>query len=253
VGGQKKHEGHFGEFEKYDRVVDHYGEIPTHGFKDKKNNTIINQTIEFKTIIIITRHIYHFPDGTDVANISCLPNVTNYGENIKALVVYFTQVQLIPVERMSELLRELSEGKINISQGTIINFIRNFSNLLNPTLATIKEKLKASKILHFDETSVSICGKNNAVQGYTNGVELYLPLGVKKCNANILEFLNECKGLVVVDYCKYYQNTSLGIVQCNAHICRYLKRMHQEFKISEAKELRDYLLWLLSEKNRGVV
>ncbi len=86
-----------------------------------------------------------------------IENVVQYGDNVKALVVYFNQYQLLPYERTTEILSDIFSHKV--SAATLYNANANCYNQLEETENVIKQEIINSEVAHFDETDVYNNGK----------------------------------------------------------------------------------------------
>lgn len=80
-----------------------------------------------------------------------------YGENIQALMAYLINYQLLPLERATEIISDII-GQ-NVSEGTLVNVNRRLHKKLEEVETSIKEQLKASRVVHFDETGMRCSGK----------------------------------------------------------------------------------------------
>jgi hypothetical protein len=60
----------------------------------------------------------------------------------------------ISYERISELFSEVFE--INLSQGTLVNFINEYAERVEPVVEKIQETLKNAEVLHCDESGMRI-------------------------------------------------------------------------------------------------
>ena len=87
-----------------------------------------------------------FPEGVNAP--------AQYGPNVQALAVYFSQFHLLPMERTCEALEDICGA--GISEGTLLNWIQEAKKRLEPTMERIKELLCIAKLLHGDETGIHI-------------------------------------------------------------------------------------------------
>ena len=252
VGGQVGHEGHFGKLcLNPDKIVTHLNEQPPrNGFVDLPNNKIITQVkeIQFKTEII--QHEYTFDDGTNVCKFATLPNAHTYGNSVKSLIIWMTNRGFVAVNRITDFMKELSNGEIEITNGYTTNLMLDYAKKLETINQQLQKDVKNTNILHFDETCVKLNGKLVTIQGYANDNTTYLTPTIKKCDTKIQTFLEDYQNWLVVDYCKSYQKLEkhCKIVGCNAHIDRYLRRMIIDYKIPEAKQMQDLLKQLQHKK-----
>ena len=80
-----------------------------------------------------------------------------YGDNIKSLISYGNTYQMIPYERISEMVEDFTSHKI--SKGTIFSMLQNCYNKLEDYENDIKKLLLNENVIHCDETGVSVAGK----------------------------------------------------------------------------------------------
>lgn len=89
-----------------------------------------------------------FPTGIEAA--------AQYGPVVRALAVYLSQFQLLPLERISEVFADLHLG--TVSEGSLVNWIREAAERLTPTQQALERLLVQSRVAHVDETGGRIKG-----------------------------------------------------------------------------------------------
>jgi transposase len=89
-----------------------------------------------------------FPTGVEAA--------AQYGPNVQALAVYLSQFHLLPLERITEVFADLNLG--SLSEGRVVNWVREAAERLKPTGDTIERWLLQSQAAHVDETGGRIQG-----------------------------------------------------------------------------------------------
>jgi transposase len=80
-----------------------------------------------------------------------------YGNQVRATLVYFSSFQLVPQNRLTEAMRDLFN--VHLSQGTLNNIIAKAHRFLKKTETAIKAGIRASPIMHLDETGMYVAGK----------------------------------------------------------------------------------------------
>jgi transposase len=80
-----------------------------------------------------------------------------YGPNLRALAIYLHQYQLVPLSRTCELLGDLCDCQL--SEGTLIAWVQQAAQTLEPTVERIADWISASRLQHGDETGVRVGGK----------------------------------------------------------------------------------------------
>lgn len=89
-----------------------------------------------------------FPRGVDAT--------AQYGPNVQALAVYLSQFQLLPMARITEFFADWKLG--SLSEGSLVNWVREAAVRLEPTQKTLEELLLKSRLAHVDETGGRIEG-----------------------------------------------------------------------------------------------
>ena len=99
--------------------------------------------------------------GRSVMNRSPLKDSINYGNKLKSFINMLSVEGCISINRIRQMLSELSGGVLNLSEGTVCKWNKDLSKLLAPSIQTIKEKLLCSPVLHKDETGIWVDRKLN--------------------------------------------------------------------------------------------
>jgi len=176
-----------------------------------------------------------FPKGVD-ANLQ-------YGNNVKAHIVYLSQYQLLPFERIREYLTD--QIKLPISTGSIANFNQEAYEKLKGFDSKSKEELIQSKVVHADETGININGKKYWLHDNSNPNWTYLYPHQKRGKEAMDEMgvLPEYRGVLVHDHWKpYYRYPDIIHALCNAHHLRELEGVWEQDKKKWAKDMQELLL-----------
>jgi len=166
-----------------------------------------------------------------------------YGQRVKAMVIYLKGYQLLSLERTTELFEDLFG--FSLSEGTLNNIIKKASYKLNDTLEQIKDQIKRSKIAHFDETGISVMKKRSWLHTASTEKLTYYEVHDKRGSEAMddIGILPEFRGRSIHDFWKaywIYEKCKHGL--CNAHHLRELIFLHEEQEQSWAKNMIDCLL-----------
>jgi len=166
-------------------------------------------------------------------------NPVQYGNDIKSLVVYLGEYGDVTINKVSEMISNLTNGEVTLSHGTVQNFYSKFASLSEPILEDIKLQLILSGVLNTDETGCRVDGKLNWTQIFTNPLFALYGVGEKRGDfCAELEILKFFTGVLVHDHLvSYYNHTHMTHAECNAHILRYLKMVTEIFQHKWAGEL----------------
>jgi transposase len=170
-------------------------------------------------------------------------NPVNYGDVTKALIPLLNTRMNLPVNKISELISILTDSKIQISDGTVINIIDVLAKKSAPTVERIKEYLIECGLLLVDETGCRTNGKLNWFQIFTN--DRFTLFSHNKKRGSLLfedeDLLAFFTGIILHDHFKaYYRYNHLTHAECNDHIDRQLKAVNEILKHEWALELRTF-------------
>jgi transposase len=169
-----------------------------------------------------------------------------YGERVKAVVGYLYNQQLIPEERLRELLKEVLAVKI--SEKTIENINKELGEKATAIVEDLKEKLLKEAVKNVDETGLRIKGKNNWLHVVCNEKSTWYRVSEKRKD---IEPLLGVKGIVIHDHWKpYYQLAEVEHGLCNAHHLRELKALQEIEQESWAGAMSKLLLLANKYKHR---
>ncbi len=165
-----------------------------------------------------------------------------FGRRLQAVAVYLKEYQLLPYERGAEVFADLFDCPV--SPGTLASMVRGFTDRLDKPLAAIKKILIASKVIHCDESGMSIMGKRHWVHvAATPKVTLYMAHPKRGfAAATDMGILGKFHGRMVHDFWKPYYLWTCAHALCNAHHLRELIFVLEIFGQVWAQHMIDFLL-----------
>jgi transposase len=166
-----------------------------------------------------------------------------YGPRLLSLVVYLSQYQLLPMERVGETLADVF-GCASFSEGTLDSALDECHEALAEVEGKIKEGLQQAEVAHFDETGLEVGGKLNWLHvactetlthyGWARGRG---PLGADRHG-----ILPHFKGIGVHDGLESYFGYSFEHALCNIHHLRELVEVEEHYKQPWASPLKALFL-----------
>jgi len=188
-------------------------------------------------------HIARFPESV-VAPVQ-------YGNQVRAIMVYFSSFQLLPQNRLVEAMRDLFN--VHVSEGTLNNIVAKAHARLEKTEEWIKEKIRASTAAHMDESGMYVFGKRWWEHVYSTPLFTYYfchpNRGVQAMKASGM--LEGYTGRAIHDGWTPYFEFSCHHGLCNAHHLRELVFVKEELKQRWADAMIRHLCWIKDTVKRA--
>lgn len=165
-----------------------------------------------------------------------------YGDNLKSLVSYCSTYQMLPYERIAELVFDLSSHKI--SMGAIYNFLSSHHGALEYYEQEIKQRLLKEEVVHSDETGINIKDKLHWMHVASSKKLTAFMLHQKRGKEAMddMEILPKYEGIVVHDHWSSYNHyTTCKHSYCNAHILRELNGISENENRQWSKDMHTLL------------
>jgi transposase len=169
-----------------------------------------------------------------------------YGERLKALMVYMNQYQYLPFERLQEFSADCLG--ISMSDGVLSNSNLKCYENLEQTEIEIKEQIIQSEVIHNDETGIRCEKKTQWIHSSSTESHTHYSIQNKRGKEGIdaIGILPDFKGVSVHDRWGSYDDYACDHALCNAHILRDLKFLAEE----NGSQWADKMITLLVQANQ---
>ena len=261
VGGQPGHKGHFLEAsENPDIIVDQKpsehcpfcnGEVTISSEYDSR------QTTDVIVQVVTTEERAYEGTCCNCGQTICgkfseaFTSPVSYGPSIRALVATLNANSNVTINKTVQLISDITNGKINMSHGTVVNIINDLSKRLEPARKDIANQLASCGVLNVDETGFKVSGDLKWIQIIANGdYSLYARNATRSImNEEMDRLITLFTGTLVHDHLKsYYSRKHLSHSECNSHGGRYLTAVTVIMKHPWAQALLDFLIELKKRK-----
>ena len=157
-----------------------------------------------------------------------------YGPRLKSVGVYLSEYQLVPFDRLGEIMRDLFACD-SFSEGTVANFKADCSRRLEPVEAAIRDLAAAAPVAGFDETGVRATGSLHWLHTVsTRLLTWYYAHKRRGCEAmDAAGILSDYRGCAVHDFWKSYLSDDFKEVVhnfCRAHLMRELEAIAKGYE-----------------------
>jgi len=166
-----------------------------------------------------------------------------YGPRVKSVAVYLKEYQLLPFDRLGEIMRDLFACD-SFSEGTLANFDADCSRRLEPVEVAIRDLAAASPVAGFDETGVRATGSLHWLHTVSTQLVTWY-YAHKRRGGEAMDaagILSDYRGCAVHDFWKSCFDYGCDHALCNGHLLRELVFLWEEQTQKWAKEMIDHLL-----------
>jgi transposase len=169
-------------------------------------------------------------------------NVVQYGSGIKGLMVYLMEGQILPSDRVRELLSEVFSCEL--SEGTLYNAREQCYEQLEVVEQHLKAGMQDAAVGHFDETGMRVKGKLMWLHvACTTGLTYYF-MHAKRGQAamDAMDILPNFEGISVHDGLSSYAHYDCEHGLCNAHHLRELLFVVERYEQPWAAQMMTLLV-----------
>lgn len=159
-----------------------------------------------------------------------LKGEVTYGRGIRAIAAFLYSEGVVANDQICTFLNSLSGDKLNISEGSIYHFCKDFSNRCSGAYTTIENDLLNAPEICTDATTVGTNGKQTHIRNFSTEKSVLCCSGGKK-NLDALAglpILGRYTGILthVHETALCHFGTEHG--ECNVHLGRYLCKNTEE-------------------------
>jgi len=233
TGAQINHEGHALTKEKLEqqikdnkvKVIEVIHEI----FGDSKKEPIIKYKLGIETKTVVEKHIFKYSEESKNTLPKEFYTDVTYTNSFKSLVVFMNVHNAMSLNRLSEFFKVLTNNTINLSEGTIVNFMKEFSIKSTNTIDNIIGDVLSSITMYTDETTEKINKHNSYVRNYSNEQSTVYKSHFHKGHNPIKEdnILPKFNGVVMGDHDTTLDSYGSKRIECNVHLGRYTVEITQ--------------------------
>jgi transposase len=154
-----------------------------------------------------------FPEG--------ITRQTQYGPRLRQTAVYYNVGQLLPEERVAQIMRD-AHGAVSLCSASVVNWVNAKAESMDAVIAHILSRLTVGGVRHLDETGLRVAGKLHWLHSVSNAA--FTHYRVSETRGDVPTFLEG--GTIVHDHFKSYYAHMSGEdahALCGAHHLRELK------------------------------
>jgi transposase len=146
---------------------------------------------------------------------------TQYGPRFRQTAVYYNVAQLLPEDRVAQMMRDL-HGAVSLCSASVVNWVNAQAEAVGVVGAHILSRLTVGGVRHLDETGLRVAGKLHWLHSVSDAA--FTHYRVSQTRGDVPTFLEG--GTIVHDHFKSYYAHMSGVdvhALCGAHHLRELK------------------------------
>lgn len=177
-------------------------------------------------------------------------NPVIYSNHLKSQVLYLQSKGVVSLNRLCTILNELSLGELNITEGSVVNWMKEFNEQSAQYRSYILQQILKSWLVHADETGYKINGKQAWIHVMCTKDHAYFVMTEKRKDTEKgpLKLLEGFLNILMHDHYLPYYDLKCFHAECNAHILRYLQAGVDFDEILECLEMIGLLKKALKRK-----
>ena len=194
---------------------------------NSKKQPIIKYRYELKIVPVIEKHIFKYKENAKEELPKEFYTDVTYGNSIKALSVHLNCYNVIAYDRLSDFLSVITNNVLNISTGTLVNFVKEFSRKSKGTIINLESNFLKEVTGYTDETGAKFNRKKLYIRNYSNEKNVVYKVHENKGHKPILEddILPRFCGGIMGDHDTTLYSYGSKNYECNIHLGRYLMEL----------------------------
>ena len=194
---------------------------------NSKKEPTIKYRYELKIKPIIEKHIFKYKENAKEELPKEFYTDVTYGSSIKALSIHLNCYNVIAYNRLSDFFGVITNGVLNISTGTLVNFVKEFSKKSKSTIINLEKSFLNGVTGYTDETGAKFNNKNMFIRNYSNEESVIYKAHKNKGHKPILEddILPKFCGGIMGDHDTTLYSYGSKNYECNIHLGRYLMEL----------------------------
>jgi uncharacterized protein (UPF0335 family) len=213
---------------------------------------ISKYVVDIKVTVIAKEHRFYPNKNGKIHIPSEYGSNVIYGPNLKAIAIDLNGEGIVSNERIKEFINTLTDGKLNVSSGSIYEFGKSFQKKISVLKEQIANEILNQNTIYTDATVVTVNGEQKHIRNHSVKNAVYYSYTGSKTIKNIKEksLLDKYFGTLVHDHETALYHFGVQHGECNAHVQRYLRKTTENTKHKWSEKLSKLLSKLNDTRNK---
>lgn len=231
LGGQYNHQGNNLSKKDVEKLIEEnkieVKEI-IHTIKgNSKKEPLIKYRYELEIKPYVEKHIFKYDEESKEKLPKEFYTDVTYGNSIKTLSIHLGGYNVIAYDRLSDFFSVITNNILNVSKGTLVNFVKEFSLKSENTITNLENDFINGITGYTDETGTKFNKKKLYVRNYSNETSVVYKIHKNKGHNPIKEddILPRFCGGIMGDHDTTLYSYGSKNYECNIHLGRYLMEL----------------------------
>ena len=231
VGGQIGHQPHNLSKKEIEKMIaEKKLKVKTiyHKIKgNEKQKPLVKYRMEIEVKTYVEKHIFEYDEKSkEVLPKEFYTDVT-YGTSIKSIAIHLGCYNIIAYERLSNFFEVITNKRLKITNGTLVNFVKEFGKKSEKTIQKIEENFLKGILGYTDETGAKFNNNKIYIRNYSNEENVVYKVHEHKGHQPIKEdnILPRFCGGIMGDHDTTLYSYGSKNYECNIHLGRYLMEL----------------------------
>ena len=255
IGGQFGHIGHNLDKKQIENLINKKKiEVRTiyHKINEKDNNEFIKYRLGIEIKSYVEKHIFKCGRNYKEKLPKEFYTDVTYDNSIKSLSIELGAYNVVSYDRLSDFFSVITNEVITLSNGTLVNFLYEFSNKSEASIKNLEQDILNGKNTFTDETGTKFNKKNMFIRNYSNENTVVYKAHKNKGHKPIIEdnILPNFYGGIMGDHDTTLYSYGTKNYECNIHLGRYLEELIQNVpNIKWASDMK-YLIFRMNNTKK---
>ena len=194
---------------------------------NSKKEPLIKYRYELEIKPYVEKHIFRFDKESKEKLPKEFYTDVTYGNSIKTLSIHLGGYNVIAYDRLSNFFSVITNNILNISNGTLVNFVKEFGLKSKNTIVNLENDFINGITGYTDETGTKFNKKKLYVRNYSNERSVVYKIHKNKGHNPIKEddILPRFCGGIMGDHDTTLYSYGSKNYECNIHLGRYLMEL----------------------------
>lgn len=178
----------------------------------------------------------------------------SYGNGIRAVISMLYSDGIMANDRIANFINGLSGDTLKLSNGTVYNVCRKFSELCATQTPVITNEILANDVLCTDATTMYIDGNQKNIRNFSSERSVLYTFQDSKALKVLakLPILSTFSGTLIHDHETAMYHFGTGHGECNVHLIRYLRKNTEESGNTWSKDMMNFLRGMNSARKKRI-